>query len=290
VRSTFDALRSIRRYMSAILGDAWEVRGDNEQGTGRPPLALITRVGPTATAGSAHVVDMGMTVRIACYQGSFDSVELAQEAAFNVEEVLLRALRLEGGGDMLRPTGLAVDVDTGGDLAADTYAYQVTARPYLGETLPTAAVNAVVAANGGVVTISWDPLPGARAYYVYRDGFGVGIVPAATSPVFLDTGITPNTNRPVPDESSATVGAPGRIPLYDYAQVGLDAAADDYANRSQVGDYLLVDDVTITHLDEPDNPREIAVLCNLRVSWKRTALWPSQTPVAASASLGIQPR
>ena len=76
---------------------------------------------------------------------------------------------ITGGGPLPTPTGLAaVASDTGGQLATGTYFYKVAARNINGETLASGEVSVAVTGPAGKVTLSWDAVPGATSYRVYR--------------------------------------------------------------------------------------------------------------------------
>ena len=99
----------------------------------------------------------------------------------------------------------AVGAATGGTLAGGTYFYTVTALDFQGETEATMPISAIVSAPTtslvGSVTVSWQAVPGARAYNVYgRSSGSIGLMVTILSPstvTFLDTGsATPNATPP----------------------------------------------------------------------------------------------
>jgi hypothetical protein len=90
-----------------------------------------------------------------------------------------------------------------------THTYQVTATNALGETTSSATVSVVVDVTGGVVIVSWDPVPGATGYKVYFNGFflsnsssspyiddGTTIPGIGTPPTTNTTGTAPDLNNP----------------------------------------------------------------------------------------------
>jgi len=93
---------------------------------------------------------------------------------------------------------------TGGNLANDTYFYQITSLDYAGETTaggPIAAIvtNVSTTAATGSVALSWSPVPGATSYNVYgrsttlfpgASGYLVTILCPCPDPVtYTDQGI-----------------------------------------------------------------------------------------------------
>lgn len=71
----------------------------------------------------------------------------------------------------------------------------------------------------------------------------------------------------------AVLGRPRRIPLWDYDGV----PATGVAAKSEVrypSDFLRVVDCGAAQFPDDDDPRRIAVTCDLRISWRRTGRLP----------------
>ena len=79
-----------------------------------------------------------------------------------------------GGGFTGSGTGGAFDAPSGyyKGVYAAVYKYRVSAENSYGESIPCAAVSAIVA-SGGQVTVAWTAVTGATAYRVYRSQAGI---------------------------------------------------------------------------------------------------------------------
>lgn len=113
------------------------------------------------------------------------------------------------------PTGPAgAGATTGGTLAANTYRYVVTTLdPLGGESTPTAEVAVVTTGATGRVTLSWNALPSAASFRVYRKTGATGppydllaSIPAGTYS-YADTGAVVPNGAVHPPAVSTTKGA-----------------------------------------------------------------------------------
>jgi hypothetical protein len=65
-------------------------------------------------------------------------------------------------------------------------------------------------------------------------------------------------------------GRPMRVPLYDYAGVGLDEASEVRA----ASDYLRVLDLSVEHHQSPEDEDLWTIIANLRLGWRRMGEQP----------------
>lgn len=110
------------------------------------------------------------------------------------------------------PTGLAATPSTtGGSLATATYYYKVVALDAAGNTEGSAEVSAAVTGPTGKVTLTWNAVPGAQSYRVYR-GTAAGaqnVYYSVSRPAFdSTTGTTPAPSY-VDTGAASTAGSPG---------------------------------------------------------------------------------
>jgi hypothetical protein len=102
-------------------------------------------------------------------------------------------------GGLNAPTGLAGSANVGGgSFAAATYFWKVTALDSSGETVGSNEVTNAVALNG-TETLTWNAVPGATSYRVYRStatNAELLIASAGNALTYTDTGITGTT--PIP--------------------------------------------------------------------------------------------
>lgn len=100
MRTPLDALLSVQKYAAEVLGDAWEVRLWQDRGYVKEgePLAIVLKVGDTASVGSAHYADVTQPMAIHCYPAPKETVEKSIIQASRLEDVLQRGFRLQGVG------------------------------------------------------------------------------------------------------------------------------------------------------------------------------------------------
>lgn len=101
---------------------------------------------------------------------------------------------------------------TGGNLAAATYYYKITALDANGETVGSNEQSQVTTGSTSTVTLNWGAVTGATSYRVYR-GTAAGsenvyyAVAGGSSVTFTDTGAA-NTSASPPAGNTATINAP----------------------------------------------------------------------------------
>lgn len=95
--------------------------------------------------------------------------------------------------DRSTPTGLAaVARGTGGTLPADTYYYKVSAVDSIGETLASSEVSVTTSGSTSSVALTWNEVPGAHGYRVYRSDTASGAQDeyvAVTTNSYTDTAL-----------------------------------------------------------------------------------------------------
>lgn len=97
MRSEIDVLRSIKRYVSVVLGDAWEVRLWADQGSFAVPFArVVSSGGSSVVGGSAAFASQSLPVSVYCYLGESETEELAEIAGMGLRERLVSAFRFGG--------------------------------------------------------------------------------------------------------------------------------------------------------------------------------------------------
>jgi hypothetical protein len=102
-RSITDALRSLKRYVAAALGDAWEVRLSAEQGAFERPYARVRQVASATyiLTGGRFLADVNQPFEIIAYPLRGDDPEDAILRAQTVEDALFRTFRV--GAENGRP-------------------------------------------------------------------------------------------------------------------------------------------------------------------------------------------
>jgi len=98
MRTSFDVLRSLKRYVAIALGEEWEVRLQAEEGTFSRPAAIITDApGGQTIDGPRRAMDIVQTFSINAFPVPGPSVMESLEAAAEVEETLVHAFRVGVG-------------------------------------------------------------------------------------------------------------------------------------------------------------------------------------------------
>lgn len=94
MRTSLDALRSMKRYVATSLGEAWEVRLLVEEGTfGRPAAQVMEATGQTIT-GPHHTMSVVQTFMVHAFPVPGETVMESLIAAGEVEDNLVRAFRI----------------------------------------------------------------------------------------------------------------------------------------------------------------------------------------------------
>lgn len=100
MRTLTDALLSVQKYVYEALGSSWEVRLWQDRGEIVPgaSLALVLKVGDTASVGSALYADVTQPMAVHCYPFPKPNADASILQACAVEEQLQTAFRFEGVG------------------------------------------------------------------------------------------------------------------------------------------------------------------------------------------------
>lgn len=103
MRTTSDALRSMKRHVALVLGADWEVRFADEAGRFAVPTAVVKTVGPTLYGGPRHYADATQPMHVSCWPGASASQLDAEHAARAIEELLFYGFRHDPGPGLSRP-------------------------------------------------------------------------------------------------------------------------------------------------------------------------------------------
>lgn len=285
MREATDALRSVSRFIADVLPE-FEVRLFAEEGTFRRPFGRVGLASPTQfPVGSSRQAEHIQPMACHLYPTvAEDGPEDHLMRALAIEARLARAVRYAGGGRILVPSPMVMTATpTTGALAAGTYRYDLVAMGRRGSTASVANVSITLAAPGGV-TLDWPSLYGARRYQLWRNNRLVAnVAQQAASSAWSDVGVvTPNPLAVLPIVDTATVGAPLRIPLYDYDNVPLTRAA----SVRGFSDFLRVSDLAIGRQVEDEDERRITITVDLRVTWAHGG----EPDPAGATLLTIKPR
>lgn len=100
MRTTLDALRSLKRYASLVLGEDWEVRLDRGEGVITLPFCRVSKVGALLITGPSWETTDTQAFALHCTLPPEDSSEEAFVAALDAENTLHQGFRIgvgEGG-------------------------------------------------------------------------------------------------------------------------------------------------------------------------------------------------
>lgn len=98
MKTSFDVLRSLKRYVAIALGEDWEVRLQVEEGTFIRPAAIITDTpGGQSIDGPRRAMDIVQTFSINAFALPGATVMDSLAAASEVEETLVHAFRVGVG-------------------------------------------------------------------------------------------------------------------------------------------------------------------------------------------------
>ena len=104
-RTSEDVYRSIKKHIALILGDDWDVRWVDDEGTFSRPSAIVvpTAVASVAAGDSQFIASMIQPFGIYAYPETGDTPTESRMKALAVEEILLNGLRFGvGAGRPLR--------------------------------------------------------------------------------------------------------------------------------------------------------------------------------------------
>ena len=117
---------------------------------------------------------------------------------------------------LIPPTQLTLStLNVGGNLAAATYVWVVTALDASGETTPSNEVTATWVAANGQATLTWTVVPNATGYKVYRGSVAGGENTLVTT--ITNAGINTYTD-------TGTAGTAATPPLTNSAALGMTVA------------------------------------------------------------------
>lgn len=138
MRTPQDALRSLHKYTASFLGDEWEVRLWDEEGTFKRPFARVAKIGPTLpTPASSIVVDVTQPMAVHLYPQEQQTVEAGVLVAEGVEDLIYEGFLVGVGlGRPLRVplwdwTGVPLDGPESDTSARYEHDYLRIARPSL---------------------------------------------------------------------------------------------------------------------------------------------------------------
>ena len=189
--------------VSVLDGIACLEQALGDTGFGGQGMIHLTRKALTALSGT-----------------NFDIHRVGNVLMTLVDTVLVPGVGYTGSAPALAPPGNLVatpGTNAGSTLANGTYQYVVTAINAAGETTASAPATATVTAGGtGQVVLTWNAVPGATGYRVFRlVGAAYQLFGTPTAATFTDTGAARiNTNVP---PASNTTGATAEGTHYIYA-------------------------------------------------------------------------
>jgi len=94
MRTSIDVLRSLKRYTAIALGEDWEVRLLQEEGTFSRPAAQVLQATGQQITGPHHAMDIVQTFSIHAFPEAGDTMESSLLAAAQAEELLVYAFRV----------------------------------------------------------------------------------------------------------------------------------------------------------------------------------------------------
>lgn len=104
------------------------------------------------------------------------------------------------------PANLVATAQDGGTLPDATYYYKVTAINIAGETLGSSEANAATATTNNRVQLTWDPVPDASGYKIYRStatgDASKRFLTQVSSELFIDQGLIATTSEELPTENT----------------------------------------------------------------------------------------
>lgn len=284
MRTAEDALRSLKKYLAEGVLPEWEVALAIEEGTFVRPFCRVGFSAPTQYAGPAVHSDAVQAFACHLFPIEQPTAEAALLEALRVEDLLYEAFRV-GSARLADPAQAPVAVTTEGvgALAAGTYRYRVSALGLRGESLASPPVEATLSAAGRIV-VTWTPVGGAAAYNIYRGPVGAErLISRVREASFTDAGqiTTPHPSKAPAVVNTTVIGAPMRVPLYDYAGLGPMVAATERGYP----DYIRLTDFSTGHRQDPEDESKVVVTCELRGTWRRRGRIPDAGRTLESVTL-----
>lgn len=292
MRGTLDAARSLKRYMALGLGDEWEVRLNSEEGAFKRPFCRIDLVGGTSLAPAGEATtDVQMAAAMVLYPQESSTATQALFRAMDVEETLYVIFN-RGATTLSAPGTITATKQATGSLEGD-YRYVVCAKNRYGKT--TASQPVTVEGVSGRVKLSWRTFPEATSYQVFRgtpqtaagkERFLLETDDEQTEDgiVFDDGSATPVPNTRPPYANTARLGAPMRVPLYDYDGVSISRGASDRLRPR--GDFMrITEPPSVSRLSDDKDDLMWVVTANIRLSWRRSNVVTSALPIIRSVNI-----
>lgn len=282
MRTTLDAARSIKRYLALGLGPEWEVRLNAEEGAYQRPFCRIDLVGSTTfqNAGpNGSPSELDLTVALILYPEASESPDESLLKAIECEELIFQMTNV-GVAYLSAPTSLTAVKSSGGTLTG-SHRYVVCAVNRYGKTLPSGAAS--VTGVNGKVTLTWEAIPDAVVYQVFRGTAGSERFLASTATAsYVDNGsVSVTADTTLPTENTAKISGPMRIPLYDYSGVGIAEGVTDAA-RPEGSFMRITEPPSVSRMVDQYDENSWAVAANIRLSWRRSGVVPSDAPLITS--------
>lgn len=279
--TTTDATRSLKRYVANALGPEWEVRLNSEEGAFRRPFCRVDVAGGATFGGgmsSSLAQEVSMSFALILYPKESSTPDEALMKAMACEEQVWQMLNV-GTGYLSAPMNLTATKQSGGSLSG-SQRYSVVAVNRYGKT--NASAVSVSSVNGKVV-LAWTAMPEATSYQVFRGPEGSERWMADTlNATYTDDGtVTPVVTTQLPSANTARIGGPMRVPMYDYDNVSLTEGATD-ATRPTGAFMRIVDPPTVNRLVDTHDDLMWVVTANIRMSWSRSSVVPSDAPLVTS--------
>lgn len=282
MREPTDALRSLRKYVHMILGDEWRVALAYEEGVFKRPFARVGGLPDVTISGQRpDRYTLTESFNVLCHPKEAGT---AQEAVLNAEALRSQLLHgfQRGAGAPLGPLTPPTAELAAGDLAIDDYSYRITAKTRSTESIAGPAVE-VIAGGGTGVALTWDPVPGAGVYRVYRGDPGAERLLAEVDGLaFLDDGSRNLGSRVAPSVAVGTLGKPDRVPLWDWDGVPITQTSIDH----ELPEFMDVRSLSIGIAADPRDDARLAVAADIRMEWAAVGAVSS----AANTLLGIRTR
>lgn len=86
------------------------------------------------------------------------------------------------------------------------------------------------------------------------------------------------------DEEGAFIGAPERLPVYDFAGVAVVGPIEERIGPDEPYGYLWIDDIAVRPLQDAEDPLRFTVACDLRLSWQSAGRERPAAPMVGSLS------
>jgi hypothetical protein len=98
MRTSYDVLRSLKRYGALVLGDTWEIHEAAEEGTTARPMVLVRPTAGQQISGPFHTMEIIQPFALYAYPAAGETPYESLHAASEAEELLVTAFRIGGVG------------------------------------------------------------------------------------------------------------------------------------------------------------------------------------------------